>query len=93
MRHCAEDKCNHHGIVKPTLSIINNNKNEIIENKECKCECEEFFSGDNCEIISPCRDKTCLNNGTCVVNEVTGKSECKCPTGIQLFNKFTTISG
>lgn len=78
MRHCAEDKCNHHGIVKPNLFKIKN-KTQDERSSECKCHCEEFYSGDDCEIISPCRDMDCINNSTCVLNDNLGTAKCECP--------------
>lgn len=76
MRHCVEDKCNHHGIVKPNLG----NKTQIVK---CKCHCEEFYSGDECQIISPCRDLNCVNNGSCILNYKLNTAECECPKHIE----------
>ncbi|KAI6227187.1 hypothetical protein M3Y95_00700300 [Aphelenchoides besseyi] len=74
MRKCAEDICRHHGLVEYT-----NEDNRLT----CSCRCEPFYSGENCEIVSPCRDHICVNGGICQLNS-TGNPHCECPTTVQL---------
>lgn len=83
MRHCAEDVCNHHGIIDP-INFVRFNK--------CVCQCEEFYSGDNCEIISPCRDMECINDGVCKLNS-TGQPYCQCPNNLHLSSNETRVFG
>jgi hypothetical protein len=38
MRECAEDYCNHHGII---------NLRSFKDKDKCSCECEKYYSGNN----------------------------------------------
>lgn len=39
------------------------------------CDCEDGYSGDNCEIFDPCFDVDCGDNGTCI------DGTCDCEDG------------
>uniref|UniRef100_A0A915CUE1 EGF-like domain-containing protein n=1 Tax=Ditylenchus dipsaci TaxID=166011 RepID=A0A915CUE1_9BILA len=82
MRRCSEDKCNHHGIVVPFYQGSDRSEQEGLE---CKCHCEEGYSGDECEYVSPCRDFQCTNNGTCKIDSKDGTAYCQCPASVELF--------
>lgn len=76
-----EDRCNHHGILVAA-------ENE--DAAHCKCRCEKYYSGEECETVNPCRDLDCINNGSCVLgNDET--AHCECPTAVELLP--ATIKG
>ncbi|KAE9547962.1 hypothetical protein FO519_008823, partial [Halicephalobus sp. NKZ332] len=83
MRKCSEESCSGHGYVLP--------KNMNSSDFRCECLCEENYSGNRCEIVSPCRDVECFNRGKCFLNS-DQEAECRCSTEIQLFGD-TVISG
>lgn len=76
MRQCSEESCSGHGYVIP--------KETNSSTFHCECLCEEHYSGEHCEIVSPCRDVECFNRGKCVVNS-SQEAECKCSREVQLF--------
>uniref|UniRef100_A0A7E4USD2 EGF-like domain-containing protein n=1 Tax=Panagrellus redivivus TaxID=6233 RepID=A0A7E4USD2_PANRE len=72
LRHCASETCSGHGIVDITASG---------DTSKCQCHCEPFYSGPNCETVSPCRDFECTNQGVCKLKP-DGTPFCECPARV-----------
>jgi len=65
--NCDPNPCQHGGICTDGINSFT-------------CDCEDGFSGDNCEVnIDDCASFPCLNGGTCIdgVNTFT----CQCTPG------------
>ena len=43
----------------------NNGTCVVTEDNQSSCQCNEFFTGDNCEIELPCRENRCVF-GQCI---------------------------
>uniref|UniRef100_A0A914PR67 EGF-like domain-containing protein n=1 Tax=Panagrolaimus davidi TaxID=227884 RepID=A0A914PR67_9BILA len=82
MQHCVEESCSGHGIVKLGT-----------KNFKCECHCEENYSGEKCETISPCRNLECTNNGKCVISPETGEAKCECPKSSEIYLIEAEIKG
>ncbi|CAD5227872.1 unnamed protein product [Bursaphelenchus okinawaensis] len=70
MRQCTEEQCNGHGIVNP----------EQLHEEGCKCHCEEYYTGDHCDLIIPCKDQECINGGKCENCEIIDLETSNDPT-------------
>ena len=52
------------------------NGNGKFDKNSTRCQCNESYSGTNCEFIK-C-DKPCKNNGVCLKNTKTNQESCNC---------------
>jgi hypothetical protein len=72
------------------LSNCSNRGLCVLENFQkyaCKCV-ESFYVGASCEIDArPCSNYPCLNNGTCVLNDLANQTICQCKNE-NFFGKF-----
>lgn len=56
-------------------------KNQVIECIYCRCQCDEGYTGKNCEsAYIPCDPSPCQNRGLCTP-EGNFNYSCSCPAG------------
>jgi hypothetical protein len=65
----------------PCLNNGNCIRNSNIQDGMYKCECPIGTTGIYCEEKeSSCSRISCLNGGTCLMNEINNISYCQCPS-------------
>ncbi|XP_052775175.1 protein draper-like isoform X2 [Mya arenaria] len=89
---CTGPQCNISLTCPSSYCNINNTNNCTVEVKDgkavYKCNCNDSWIGDQCDVFDHCSSNPCENNGTCEISQNTTHSsyKCQCMTGDQTKN-------